>query len=291
VLRLVEQVVPATFGSMDSVRAVDGDARKHYAFEATRGPFTAFATGREMHLRATFAYEARGYFKPRLMPTISAGCGNATDRPRLVVELATPLSLTPDWHLVSHARLVTIKPASTDGRDRCDAGVLPIDITDRVVGVARSALTAKLSDIDRKVGTVSLSGHVTEWWALLNRPIRLTDSVWLMLHPERLRIGNVSGEARVLTVPVSLDARPRIVTGQGAATVATPAATAGQGHGHRRLSHRDGRPGRLRDGDASGDVGAGRPPLHPRWPNRGRRERVRAPHLARTVVARDRLRR
>jgi hypothetical protein len=34
-----------------------------------------------------------------------------------------------------------------------------------------------------------------------------------MLHPERLRMGSVSGTAHVLTVPVSLDARPRIVTG------------------------------------------------------------------------------
>jgi hypothetical protein len=60
---------------------------------------------------------------------------------------------------------------------------------------------------------VSLSEHVAQWWDLLNRPIRLTDSVWLMLHPERLRMGSVSGEAHVLTVPVSLDARPLIVTG------------------------------------------------------------------------------
>src|SRR5689334_8623426 len=66
VLRLVDEAVPRTFGSMDSVHAVNGDDRKHYAFEATRGPFTAFATGREMHLRATFAYQARGYFKPKL---------------------------------------------------------------------------------------------------------------------------------------------------------------------------------------------------------------------------------
>ena len=44
---------------MDTVRTVNGDDRPHYAFEATRGPFTAFASGREMHLRATFAYRAR----------------------------------------------------------------------------------------------------------------------------------------------------------------------------------------------------------------------------------------
>ena len=214
VLRLVDQVVPKTFGSMDSVRSVNGDERKHYAFEATRGPFTAFASGREMHLRATFAYRARGYYKPPLAPTISAGCGSDQEQPRIVVELATPLTLTSDWHLASHARLVTIRPASTEGRDRCDVSIIHYDVTDRVIGAARSALVAKLPDIDRKVATVDLTPRVTEWWGLLSRPIRLTDSVWLSLQPELLRMGTVRGEARVLTVPVSLDARPRIVTGQ-----------------------------------------------------------------------------
>jgi hypothetical protein len=222
VLRLVDQVVPKTFGSMDSVRAINGDSHKHYAFEATRGPFTAFATGREMHLRATFAYRARGYYKPPIGPTMSAGCGSDKEQPHIVVELATPLSLTANWHLVSHARLVTIRPATTEGRDRCDVGILHTDVTDRVIGAARSALEAKLPDIDRKVGTVDLTGRVTEWWRLLNRPIRLTDGVWLTLQPEQLRMGKVRGEAKVLTVPVSLDARPRIVTGEEPRTEASP---------------------------------------------------------------------
>src|SRR5258707_824506 len=51
VLRLVEQIVPTKFGSMDSVKIVGDDARKHYAFEAIRGPFTAFADGNLLHLR------------------------------------------------------------------------------------------------------------------------------------------------------------------------------------------------------------------------------------------------
>ena len=213
VLRLVDSIVPRTFGSMDDIRALNGDSRKRYAFEATRGRFTAFAAGREMHLRATFSYRARGYYKPPIGPTLSAGCGGASERPRIVVELATPLTLTSDWHLATRARLVTIRPASTEGRDRCDVGFLNTDVTDRVIGAARSALVGKLPDIDRKVGTVDLTRRVTEWWGLLNRPIRLTDSVWLALHPEQLHMGAVRGEARVLTVPVSLDARPRIVTG------------------------------------------------------------------------------
>ena len=222
VLRLVDSIVPKTFGSMKDIRSVNGDSRKRYAFEATRGRFTAFASGREMHLRATFAYRARGYYKPPIGPTLSAGCGGESERPRIVVELATPLTLTPDWHLATRARLATIRPASTRDRDRCDVSFLDIDVTDRVIGAARSALVGKLPDIDRKVGTVDLTGRVTDWWGLLYRPIRLTDSVWLTLSPERLRMGTVSGEAQVLTVPVTLDARPRIVTG-AAPEVAIPA--------------------------------------------------------------------
>jgi hypothetical protein len=220
VLRLVDQVVPTTFGSMDSVKSINGDSRKHYAFEARRGKFTAFASGREMHLRATLAYAARGFYKPPIGPTLSAGCGGKEgERPRIVLELATPLSLTPDWHLVSHARIVTIKPATTEQRDRCDVGILHTDVTDRVLDAAKSALQKQLPSIDRKVGTVSLAGHVDNWWAMLSRPIPLTKGVWLTLQPEQLRMGPVSGEAKVLTVPVTLDARPRIVTGSEAPAV------------------------------------------------------------------------
>jgi hypothetical protein len=223
-LRVVDRAVPTTFGSMDSIRMIGTDERRHYAFEAARGPFTAFADGSELHLRATVTYQVRGYYKPVIGPTVSAGCGGdvARDRPRLVVELAAPITLTPQWHLASHARLVRILPASSESRDHCDATILHRDLTPRVVEAARAALTARLPDIDRRVGAVDLRDHFVEWWALLGRPIPLADGVWLLLAPERLRIGGVTGRDRVLVVPVSLDAHPRIVTGRSAPVVATP---------------------------------------------------------------------
>ena len=215
-VRVVEQAVPKIFGSMDSVRMIGTDDRRHYAFEAARGPFTAFAEGNQVHLRATVAYRAKGFYKPLIGPTLSAGCGGEreADRPRVVIELATPLTLTPDWHLGSKARVVRVAPASNAPRDHCDATVLRRDMTPRVVEAARSALTNHLADIDRKVAEVDLRDHFEEWWGLLAKPIQLADGVWLMLGPQRLRIGTVSGRDKVLTVPVSLDARPRIVTGR-----------------------------------------------------------------------------
>jgi len=222
VLRVVERVVPPTFGSMDSVHMVGDDSRRHYAFEADRGPFTAFASGSLLHLRATLAYTARGFYKPIVGPTISAGCGKGENRPRIVVELATPLTLTDDWHLASHARLVRVEPASTEPRDHCDVSILHHDVTDRVVEAARNGISSHLADIDRKVGEVNLQGRFTQWWALLSRPIRLTEGVWLLLGPEQLAMGRPSGRGHVLTVPVTLDARPRIVTSAEEPHVDTP---------------------------------------------------------------------
>jgi hypothetical protein len=213
-IQLVEKSVPKSFGSLDSIRMIGTDDHRHYAFVGNRGAFTGFAQGHELHLRATVAYQVRGYFKPLIGPTISVGCGNEVERPRIVLELATPLTLTESWHLASKARLVKLEPASDSPTDRCDMGILHTDMTDNVIGAARSAIIEHLPDIDRRIAAVDLHDRFTEWWGLLAKPIPLADGVWLVLGPERLRMGRVTGRERVLSVPVSLDARPRVVTGK-----------------------------------------------------------------------------
>ncbi|CAN5386320.1 DUF4403 family protein [soil metagenome] len=223
ILRLVDSIVPKKFGSMDEIKQMGDNDHRHYAFEAVRGPFTAFADGNLLHLRSTLTYQARGYMKPVIGPTFSAGCGGGKDDPRLVVELATPLSLTDDWHLASRARVVSVKPASAEQRDHCDVSILHKDVTLQVVDAARAGLTGQLSMIDRKIAGVDLTGHVTEWWGMLLKPIQLAPEVWVVLSPKRLSIGRVQGHSKVLTVPVSLEANPMIVTGRTAPVVVTTA--------------------------------------------------------------------
>ena len=197
---------------MDDVHQLGDDGRKHYAYAATRGPFTAFADENHLHLRATLAYKARGFYKPPLAPTISAGCGFGSEQPRIVVELAAPLSITPEWHLTSRAMVVRVEPASSNPRDHCDVSFLHKDVTPQVVDAARAGLTSQLTHIDERIADVDLTAHVREWWALLNTPIKLTDDIWLVLGAERLRLGHVGGRSKTLVLPVSLDARPRVVT-------------------------------------------------------------------------------
>lgn len=213
ILAIIERAVPKKFGSLDSAHVVGTDSSKHYSFEAVRGPFVAFADGKLMHLRATLSYAARGYYKPLIGPTLGAGCGNDKDRPRVVVELLTPLSLTSNWHLKSHARIVKIAPASDSARDHCSVSILKIDVTDRVVDAAEHGIEGKLPDIDEKIAGIDLKSHFEEWWGLLSKPIQLTDGIWLLMGPEQLRLGRVRGEGHTLFVDAELDARPKVITG------------------------------------------------------------------------------
>ncbi len=214
VLRAVDRAVPTTFGSMDSVKMVGTDSRKHYAYAATRSPFNAFADGKLVHLQSTLSYSARGFYKPPLGPTISAGCGNGKDKPRIEVELSTPLTLNSDWHLASHAALERIEPASNDPRDHCDVSMLHHDVTDRVVAAAHDGIVQHLGDIDHRIAEVDLHDRFNGWWGMLAKPIRLRDGLWLLLRPQRLAIGAVTGHEHVLTIPVTLEAQPLIVTAQ-----------------------------------------------------------------------------
>jgi hypothetical protein len=213
ILLEVERVVPRTLGSLDSIRPIEEDSRRLYSYEVTRGPFTTFMAGSDVHLRTTLSYAVRGFYNPRVGPTVRAGCGRGDDRPEMTLELVTPLTLSRDWHLRSQVRLVDLSPASDRAEDRCRVSILRLDVTDRVVDAARGALVAHLPDIDREIAKIDLTDHVTEWWGELSRPIRLTDDVWLLLQPRQLRAGRVTGRGHLLSLRVGLDAYPRVVTG------------------------------------------------------------------------------
>jgi hypothetical protein len=222
VMATVERVVPRKFGSMAQVRDVPNDTRRKYAFEATRGPFTAFVVGSQVHLRTTLSYTARGFYKPVIGPTVSAGCGSDKVRPRIVVELITPLTLDSTWHLKSRARVGTITRASKRSEDQCQVSVLRLDVTDKVEEAARTALTAQLPEINKRIAGVSLANQAAGWWTSLNKPIRLRDDVWLLLHPAKLRLGKITGAKRTLTIEAGVDAYPKIVTGAEPAVVMSP---------------------------------------------------------------------
>jgi hypothetical protein len=222
VVRALENAVPKRFGSIEERHSVNGQPRMHVAFEATRDPFQVSLTGQTAHLTAVIHYAGKGWYKAPVVPEVSGSCGIGGERPRLRIEVTSPLAITPDWRLKGKTRIGQIEPASQANRDKCRVTVFNINVTDRVVDATRGILEGRRSMVDRKIASLDIRKRFEEWWHLLQRPIPLTDSVWLQINPSAVRMGTTVGVKRTLVTALGFSASPRVVTGSQPPTVETP---------------------------------------------------------------------
>jgi len=224
VVRALENAVPKNFGNIEERHAVNGQPRMHVAFEATRDPFQVSLDGQTAHLTAVIHYAGRGWYKAPVVPEASGSCGTGApaDRPRLRIEVTSPLRITPDWHLRGKTRIGNIAPLTEQNRDKCRVTVFNINVTDRVVDATRTILEGKRSMVDQKIASLDIRSRFEQWWHLLQRPIPLTDSVWLVINPSAVRMGETIGVKRTLVTALGFSASPRVETGRQPATVETP---------------------------------------------------------------------
>jgi len=221
-VRALENAVPRKFGNIAERHAVSGQPRMHVAFEATRDPFQVSLDGQVAHLTAIVHYSGKGWYKAPVVPEVSGSCGIGGERPRLRIEVTDVLRITPDWQLRGKTRIGRIDPPTQANRDKCRVTVFNINVTDRVVDATRGILEGKRSMVDQKIASLDIRKRFEEWWHLLQRPIPLTDSVWLQINPSAVRMGETIGVKRTLVTALGFSASPRVVTGPQPPTVETP---------------------------------------------------------------------
>jgi len=81
------------------------------------------------------------------------------------------------------------------------------------VSTARSELDKRLIALDAKIATLDVRTPMERWWRLLQRPIRLSDSVWLLLQPRGVHLGPITGDGNTISIDVGLSGEPRVLTG------------------------------------------------------------------------------
>ncbi|HET9981964.1 MAG TPA: DUF4403 family protein [Longimicrobiales bacterium] len=209
----LERAVPRRLGDINERRPVPSNSRAHFAFAAEREPFRVALSGRTARMEATIHYMGRGWYNPPLAPEVSGSCGTDGERPRARVEVATSLSLTPAWQLRGRTAVGRVEPFSEEPRDQCKVTFLKVDVTDKVVGAARKALEDNRRVVDRKIAAVDLRSRFEEWWAALQRPIHLSDSLWLQLNPRAVHVDSIAGRGTMLVARIGLEASPRVLTG------------------------------------------------------------------------------
>ncbi len=212
-LTALEQAVPRRFGDIERRIQIPSNKRQQVAFAATRTPFAVRFDGERLTLSTTVTYQGRGWYKPIIGPTLSASCGTDTLPPRLNVVITSDIGLNPSWTLESRTRVNSVSAASKTPRDACLVTFLKVDVTDQVVRAIRPLLDSKLPALDRKIAAFDVERRVSKWYAMLQRPIRVRDSLWLDLAPEQLRLGEFSLQDSALVATIRLYAHPRLVAG------------------------------------------------------------------------------
>ncbi len=206
-----EADVPRRFGSLEQRIRADSTARSSFAFTARRSPFSVRVEGSEIVIETTLEYEARAWYDPPLAPEMSAGCGGGSDpKPRLLLRIVSTPSFTTEWGLRTrtHADIVRF----TEPRDQCSVTFLHVDVTGKVASALGEEMTRRLARFDQQVARVDMRRRIDGIWKKMERPIRLTDGVWLLIQPGATQLASFSGGGDTLVAVLRLEARPRIVT-------------------------------------------------------------------------------
>jgi hypothetical protein len=212
-LAALEQTVPRRFGDIEKRLLIPSNDRQSVAYFAQRSPFTVAFDGKRLTLATVVSYKGRGWYRPAIGPTVSASCGTDEASPRVRVVITTDVEVAPDWHLRTKTRIRSMQPVSVEARDQCRVTMFKIDVTQRVIDAIKPLLAQRMPEVDRKIGAFDVRTRVEQWYNLLNKGIRVRDSLWLMLAPENVRLGGLRFADSALIADVRLFARPTLVTG------------------------------------------------------------------------------
>lgn len=212
-LQALEAAVPTRFGDLDRRIRHPSNGRQHFAYEATRAPFTVALDDERITLGTVVRYAGRGWYNPPLLPELSAACGVDDEQPRLRARVQSAIALSPDWKLSTRTRLMALTPVTDTDRDACRLTAFQIDVTDRVISGVRGVLRRELPKVDRTLARWDVRERLGRWYELLNRPIPVTDSLWLLLQPGAVRYGGLELNDTAVIVDVRLFTTPTLVSG------------------------------------------------------------------------------
>jgi hypothetical protein len=202
--RFVNDKTPTKFADLKNQKIKCGVGDCTTTLSATRtGPIGVSSRGSALALTVPFALDADLALPPPLA-MVHTGIA-ATGQ----VNAVTGIALGPDWQ---------VKPTTggsvqfTNGRVKL--GPLNTDFT--TIWNLNPELLSRplLGALDREVGTaVMVRDPVAKLWAGVFAPIRLNTAPtsWLVLQPERIRVGLPAVQGNALTMGLGVDVRARLV--------------------------------------------------------------------------------
>lgn len=208
----LEKEVPRTIGDIEKKTALSGNNRVHIAYEIVREPFRFSFEERTIRISSVLHYQGRGWYNPPVLPEMSGSCGTGDQQPRARVTLTVMGRIMDGWMLWAKSTVKAVPLTDTE-RDQCEVTAAHIDVTSKVLGAAEGALQGELKKVDRALRAYPLRKQVEGVWATMQKPLRLTDSLWLLINPVSLRFLPPAVVGDTLFWQAGLEANPRIVGG------------------------------------------------------------------------------
>jgi hypothetical protein len=221
-LTAMEEAVPRRIGNINNRQKIGGKGRKSFAFEVEREPFSVNFAGDTVLLAAVIQYRGRGWYDPPIGPDINGECGTEKIRPRARLAVRVIAELTPQWQLRVTPRAIRVTPLTTTERDQCEVTFARINVTGRVLEAAETVLRSVLPGLGRKLSRTDVRTPLQNIWVGMQRPIRISDSLWLLLNPLGVNLGGIHGERHSVGAEVGVTAAPRIVSGEKPVVASTP---------------------------------------------------------------------
>jgi hypothetical protein len=221
-VRALEEEVPVKFGDIDKRIYLAESARRSFAFEVTRDPFTVSFAGDTILLSSVIHYKGRGWYDPPIGPDINGECGTKGEPPRARLRLRVVPRLTERWKIRTRTLVDTIIPFSETERDQCEVSFLQFDVTGKVLSGATAALRTLMPRVDQQLSRLDVRTPLEKIWVDLQQPIRITDSLWLLLQPSGVHLGRVRGSRETVGAQIGVTASPRILAGPRPVIASTP---------------------------------------------------------------------
>jgi len=176
-----------------------------------RDPLRVRAEGPQLFIETTLAYRAR-------LGTIGgsarvASCGYAPEAMRrATTSMQTSLYWRRDWKI--GARDTKLAAAFVDP---CTVTALGLDATRTLQGVIETQLALFAAEADTTIPTAGdFKPLADSLWKSFLEPTALdsTNSLWLVLDPQAVRVTPFAGNGPSITTTIVLTARPRVIAGE-----------------------------------------------------------------------------
>lgn len=219
---LANQSVPSTFNAAWPDQWIEDPPgnRLKYRYSATRSPLQFRLVNGVLKVAADADYMACGGYDLPLAPIIVGCCGNdpPRDGPRhIAAEISVSVTPTADWRLSPLTSIDRVQ-----GTSRCRVTKADFDVTSFAEGAVRAALQNNLAKVNDAIRNIDIRTPATYVWSEMQKPIRITDSTWLVVNPNGVALGPLTGTGQIAVVKLAVTAKPQIVYGQQPTTTATP---------------------------------------------------------------------